>query len=99
MIYALGGDETWLGGRTTHDWARAHRGSERLARTALEAGDVVLFGRRGRRSRPAQIDHTGLYLGDGWFIESANQGVSLERLDTTYYARRFAFGLRPPPSL
>lgn len=99
VIYALGGDETWLGGRTTHDWARAHRGSERLARTALEAGDVVLFGRRGRRSRPAQIDHTGLYLGDGWFIESANQGVSLERLDTTYYARRFAFGLRLPPSL
>ena len=59
----------------------------------------MLFGRRGRRSRPAQVDHTGLYLGDGWFIESANQGVSLERLDTTYYARRFAFGLRPPPLL
>jgi cell wall-associated NlpC family hydrolase len=98
VIYALGGDQTWLGGRTTHDWSRAHRGSDRLGKGALEAGDVVLFGRRGRRSRPAQVDHTGLYLGGGWFIQSASEGVSLERLDTPYYAHRFAFGLRPPSS-
>jgi hypothetical protein len=95
VIHALGGDETWLGGRTTHDWARAHR-KDRLSEDALEAGDLVMFGRRGRRSRPAQVDHTALYLGNGWFIDSASQGVSLDRLDTGYYAKRFAFGLRPP---
>ncbi len=95
VLYAFGGDESWLGGRTTHDWARAHR-KDRLGRNALEAGDVLLFGRRGRRSRPAQVDHTALYLGNGWFIDSASQGVSLDRLDTGYYARRFAFALRPP---
>ncbi len=95
MIYALGGGEGWLGGRTTHDWARAHR-RDRLSREALEAGDIVMFGRRGRRSRPAQVDHTALYLGNGWFVDSASQGVSLDRLDTGYYAKRFAFGLRPP---
>jgi cell wall-associated NlpC family hydrolase len=97
VIYARNGAQEWLGGRTTQDWARAHHGSDRLPLAALRTGDVVLFGRRGRRSRPAQVDHTGLYLGNGWFIESANQGVSLERIDIPYYARRFAFGLRPPP--
>jgi cell wall-associated NlpC family hydrolase len=95
VIYALRGDERWLGGRTTHDWARAHR-TDRLGIDALRAGDIVLFGRRGRRSRPGQVDHTALYLGNAWFIASASQGVSLDRLDTAYYAKRFAFGLRPP---
>ena len=95
VLYALGGDQSWLGGRTTHDWARAHH-EDRLGKDELDAGDVLLFGRRGRRSRPAQVDHTALYLGNGWFIDSASQGVSLDRLDTGYYARRFAFGLRPP---
>ncbi|MDX6565886.1 MAG: peptidoglycan DL-endopeptidase CwlO [Gaiellales bacterium] len=97
VLYALGGDESWLGGRTTHDWARAHR-KDRLGPDDLEAGDVLLFGRRGRRSRPGQVDHTALYLGNGWFIDSASQGVSLDRLDTGYYAKRFAFALRPPRS-
>ena len=91
--YAFHGDESWLGGRTTHDWARAHR-TDRLAEDELRPGDIVMFGRRGRRSRPAQVDHTALYLGNGWFIDSASQGVSLDRLDTGYYAKRFAFGLR-----
>ncbi len=95
VLYALGGDESWLGGRTTQDWARAHR-SGRISEQHLRAGDVIMFGRRGRHSRPGQVDHTALYLGNGWFIDSANQGVSLDRLETTYYARRFAFALRPP---
>jgi hypothetical protein len=93
VLYALGGGETWLGGRTTQDWARTHR-HDRLTVDALEPGDIVLFGRRGRRSRPGQVDHAGLVLGGGWFIQSSNQGVSLERLDTPYYASRLAFGLR-----
>jgi hypothetical protein len=97
VLYALGGDEQWLGGRTTQEWARAHR-TDRLPEDGLQAGDIVMFGRRGRRSRPRQVDHTGLYLGNGWFVEAGNQGVTLDRLDTDYYARRFAFGLRPPPA-
>jgi hypothetical protein len=95
VIHALGGDESWLGGRTTHDWARAHH-KDRLSKADIEAGDVLLFGRRGRRSRPSQVDHTALYLGNGWFVDSASQGVSLDRLDTGYYTKRFAFALRPP---
>jgi hypothetical protein len=95
VLYALQGGQDWLGGRTTQEWARAHRRG-RLRRDDLEAGDIVMFGRRGHRSRPRQVDHTGLYLGNGWFVESASQGVTLDRLDTLYYARRFAFGLRPP---
>ena len=51
VLHALGGDEGWLGGRTTQEWARAHR-RDRLSKDALEAGDIVMFGRRGRRSRP-----------------------------------------------
>jgi hypothetical protein len=97
VLYALGGYEEWLGGRTTQEWARTHR-KHRLRRDGLRPGDIVMFGRRGRHSRPGQVDHTGLYLGNGWFVESANQGVTLDRLDSEYYVRRFAFGLRPPAS-
>ena len=41
----------------------------------------------------SQIDHTAIYLGNGWLVESAGQGVSLGRLD--WYGKRFAWARRP----
>ena len=96
VIYALGGDESWLGGRTTHDWARAHR-KDRLSRGRAAGGRrrACSGAADAARARRRSITRR-LYLGNGWFIDSASQGVSLDRLDTDYYSRRFAFGLRPP---
>ena len=66
--------------------------SERIRRDDLQPGDVLFFG-VGPRSKPAQIDHTAIYLGNGWLIESSGQGVSLAPLD--WYAKTFAWARRP----
>ncbi len=59
---------------------------ERVERTALNAGDLVFFGRRGNR-----IDHVGIYLGEGRFVHAPSRGkdVMVSDLDTGYWATRF----------
>jgi cell wall-associated NlpC family hydrolase len=66
----------------------------RIGREDLEPADVLFFGSRGPRSKPAQIDHTGIYLGHGWFIHSSGYGVALARLDG-WYASSLAWARRP----
>jgi hypothetical protein len=53
----------------------------------------VLFFRRGQQSKPADIDHAAIYLGDDWMIESSGRGVGLARLDWSRQA--FAWAGRP----
>ena len=57
-----------------------------IERTALAAGDLVFFGRRGKR-----VDHVGIYVGDGQFVHAPRTGrdVTVSRLDTGYWAGRF----------
>lgn len=59
---------------------------EKVDRAALTAGDLVFFGRRGKR-----VDHVGIYLGDGQFVHAPRSGrdVTVSRLDTGYWAGRF----------
>ena len=66
--------------------------SERIGATTLQPGDVLFFG-NGPRSKPAQIGHTAIYLGNGWIIESSGQGVSLGPHE--WYTKRFAWARRP----
>jgi cell wall-associated NlpC family hydrolase len=68
--------------------------SERIRFEDLQPGDVLFFGARGRKSKPAQVDHTGIFLGDGWFIHSSGYGVALATL-TGWYRDEFAWGRRP----
>jgi cell wall-associated NlpC family hydrolase len=82
-----------LRGRTTMAMSGEVPRSRRIGLARLEPGDVLFFG-HGRRSKPAQVDHTGIYLGAGWFIHSSGQGVALERLDDGYDAL-FAWARRP----
>jgi cell wall-associated NlpC family hydrolase len=81
-----------LQGRTAAQMAGEVPKSERIAAADLQPADV-LFAGKGPRSRPTQIGHTAIYLGNGWLIESSGQGVALGRLD--WYAKTFAWARRP----
>jgi cell wall-associated NlpC family hydrolase len=67
--------------------------SERIAADALEPGDVMFFG-RGPRSKPAQIDHAAIYVGNGWLVQASEEGVSLAPFDG-WYRTSFAWARRP----
>jgi cell wall-associated NlpC family hydrolase len=81
-------------GRTAAQMAGEVPRARRVQLTELEPGDVMFFGRGGRRARAAAIDHAGIYLGDGWMINSSRYGVALAPV-TGWYADRFAWGRRP----
>jgi cell wall-associated NlpC family hydrolase len=81
-------------GRTTMQMSGEVPKSARIGFAELEPGDVLFFGARGRKSKPAQVDHTGIYLGNGWFVHSSGYGVALAQLDG-WYASGFAWGRRP----
>ena len=70
--------------RMAHDQFRTGR-SIRPGR--LAAGDLVFFRISGRR-----VTHVGIATGDGRFLHAPNVGsrVRIDRIDATYWARRFA---------
>jgi cell wall-associated NlpC family hydrolase len=80
-------------GRTAAQMAAEIPRSERIKRADLQPGDVMFFGPKGHRSKAATIDHTAIYVGNGWLIESSGQGVSLGRMD--WSSKRFAWARRP----
>ncbi len=53
----------------------------------LQAGDRVYFA-----GRSGNISHTGIYIGDGFFIHasSSNHKVAVSRLTDAMYAKMFA---------
>ena len=83
-----------LRGRTAAQMAGEVPRGRRIPFAALEPGDVMFFGRGGRRARAAAIDHAGIYLGGGWLINSSRYGVALAPVEN-WYADRFAWGRRP----
>jgi hypothetical protein len=83
-----------LRGRTTYEMSGEVPRTKRIARAGLKPADVIFFGDAGPSSQPAQVGHMGLYLGNGWFIHSSGQGVTLVPL-SGWYADRFAWGRRP----
>jgi hypothetical protein len=60
----------------------------------LQPADVLFFGAKGPKSKPAQVDHVAVYLGNGWLVESSRQGVALGRLDD-WRLERLAWARRP----
>lgn len=69
--------------RVSRDMARNGQAIE--DREQMAAGDLVFFGRRGR------VDHVGIYLGEGRFVHAPSRGktVSVSRLDSGYWSRKF----------
>jgi len=83
-----------LRGRTTYQMSGEVPKAKRIAFADLQPADIVFFGARGAKSKPAQVDHMGLFLGGGWMIHSSRYGVALEQLDS-WRQRGFAWGRRP----
>jgi cell wall-associated NlpC family hydrolase len=83
-----------LRGRTAAAMAGEVPRRLRVKPARLAPADLMFFGAGGPRSQPAQIDHVGIYLGNGWLIHSSRYGVALERVGG-WYERRLAWGRRP----
>src|SRR5919197_814329 len=70
QILRLGGWEV--------DAVRAAADTFTLAK--LQPADVIFFGAQGSASKPGEVEHMGIYLGDGWFIHSSRYGVAIAQL-------------------
>ena len=83
-----------LRGRTTYQMSGEVPRSKLIPINKLQPADVMFFGHKGPRSSPSIVDHTALYLGNGWFIQSSDEGVTLLPFDG-WYRSYFAWGRRP----
>jgi cell wall-associated NlpC family hydrolase len=83
-----------LQGRTTYAMSGEVPTELRVPVAAVEPADVVFFGSRGIRSKPSEIEHMGIYVGNGWFVHSSEHGVTLDPM-MGYYQTRFAWARRP----
>ncbi|GAA0724883.1 C40 family peptidase [Dokdonella soli] len=74
------------------DSASQFAAGAKVDRADMKTGDLVFFHTRGKR-----VSHVGIYLGDGRFIHSPSTGkrVSIDRLDESYWSRRFIGAKRP----
>ncbi len=83
-----------LRGRTTYQMSGEVPRRDLIPAAKLQPGDVMFFGAHGRQSTPSEVDHTALYLGNGWFIQSSDEGVTVLPF-SGWYATSFAWGRRP----
>jgi cell wall-associated NlpC family hydrolase len=83
-----------IAGRTTYAMSVEVPKSKRVGFKKLQPADVIFFGTKGARSSGPQVFHTGIYVGNGWFIQSSDEGVALAQL-SGWYKKKFAWGRRP----
>ena len=83
-----------LRGRTSYEMSGEVPRSARISRALVRPGDVVFFGSRGPRSRPAEVGHMGIYMGNGWIVHSSRLGTTLTPM-TGWYETSFAWGRSP----
>ncbi len=83
-----------LRGRTTYQMSGEVPHHDVIPASKLQPADVMFFGAHGRRSSPSEVDHAALYLGNGWFIQSSGEGVTLLPFGG-WYATSYAWGRRP----
>lgn len=81
-----------LKGRTTY--VMSAEGPARIPLAEVQPGDLLFFGDAGTSSKPSQVGHMGIALGNGWFIHGSTRGVTISQL-TGWYLERFAWARRP----
>lgn len=77
-----------LGLQLPHNAAQIGKLGEPVATEDLKPGDLVFFNTLGR-----PLSHVGLYIGNNEFVHAGSRGkpreVRINRLDETYFERRF----------
>jgi cell wall-associated NlpC family hydrolase len=68
--------------------------SLRIDPATLQPADVLFFGARGPKSKPSEVGHMGIYVGNGWFVHASSGGVTLQPLQG-WYASTLAWARRP----
>lgn len=81
-------------GRTTSTMSVEVPRSQRISFKKLQPADLIFSGTNGTRSTGSQISHAGIYVGNGWLIQSSDAGVALAPL-SGWYRKTFAWGRRP----
>ncbi len=84
-----------LKGRTTYAMSKEVPRANRIPIDKLQPADILFFGAHGPKSKPVEIDHMGVYLGAGWFVQASQQGVALASLGSAWYSGRFAWARSP----
>ncbi len=82
---------TALKGRTTYEMSGEMAKKARIPLERLQPADIVFFGERGPRSKPSEVGHMGIYVGNGWMLHSSDRGTTLTPM-TGWYETRFAWG-------
>jgi len=80
-------------GRTSYAMSGEFEPSQRVSFDELRPADVVFFGNSGVESKPSEVGHMGIYLGDGWMVHSSSRGTTIAPM-SSYYRERFAWGRR-----
>jgi hypothetical protein len=100
---------TWTGAgaignlRSTYQMAQALKVSKRIPRAGLHPGDILFWSSapNGVHTSWQTVYHTGIYLGNGWTINShgSGDGVTLDYMGpgAGWYHDAFAFGWRVMP--
>jgi cell wall-associated NlpC family hydrolase len=84
-----------LRGRTTYDMSGEVPPAQRIKKAqSLQPADLIFQGAQGAKSKPAQVDHAAIYLGNGWFVHSSGHGTTLHPFEG-WYRDRFAWARRP----
>jgi len=105
--YTPAGQSPWSGNatitaRTTYDMARALPVSKRVPRSQLRPGDVVFWSSapNGVNTAYGTVYHAGIYLGNGWTINSHGDGdgVTLNSMASGWFHDAFAFGWHVLPA-
>jgi hypothetical protein len=89
--------------RTTYDMAAHIPAAKRIPYGKLKAGDILFWSSnpRGASTASSTVYHTGIYLGNGWTINShgSGAGVTIDYMGpgAGWYHDAFAFGWRIMP--
>jgi hypothetical protein len=88
MLYRRAGVTLPRDAQPQADWS----GAAAVARERLQPGDLLFFG-----ASPGKITHTGMYIGNGQFIDATvheRPVVRIDRLDAPYWSKLFVCARR-----